>query len=414
MRHNLATVISYELRRTLLKPQFWVATVSVPLLMIFVFALSLVSGTVAAESETASRSQTVAFTYSDASGVVRPDIAATLGGRLSTDPVADAEAVRQGKAELFIGYPADPRREPVTVLGRDIGLTDSGRYTHIAVTLLHESALSRIDDPVVRALATAAPSLEASTWKDGVQTPGWGGVILPGLFLVLLYMTVLMLGSQMLNITVEEKENRVTEMILTTIHPTSLIVGKVVALVLVGFVQLAVFMGPLAVLQAVIPAPDAAASATPEDGGFSFSAGQLTVAPVPIAIAALLFLGGFLMFTGLLVAIGSIMPTAKDAAGAFSVVLIAMFVPLYTFALIVAQPESVASRVLTFFPLTAPVTALLRNATGSLGPLEAVAALVVIFASGTLFLWAGVRLFAQGSISYDAKLSLRKVLRIVK
>ena len=52
-------------------------------------------------------------------------------------------------------------------------------------------------------------------------------------------MTITMLGNQMLNITVEEKENRVTEMILTTLDPRVLIIGKVVAVLLVGLVQLA-------------------------------------------------------------------------------------------------------------------------------------------------------------------------------
>ena len=51
----------------------------------------------------------------------------------------------------------------------------------------------------------------------------------------------------MLNSTLEEKENRVTEMILTTLNPTTLITGKVIALFAVGLVQMLVFLSPIAV-----------------------------------------------------------------------------------------------------------------------------------------------------------------------
>ena len=69
----------------------------------------------------------------------------------------------------------------------------------------------------------------------------------PLIFLVIFYVLIMLLANQMLNSTLEEKENRVTEMILTTLNPTTLIVGKVIALFAIGLVQMMVFLSPIVV-----------------------------------------------------------------------------------------------------------------------------------------------------------------------
>ena len=254
----------------------------------------------------------------------------------------------------------------------------------------------------------------AELWKDGARSPGFGAAVLPGLFLVLLYMGVIMLGQQMLNITVEEKENRVTEMILTTLDPRVLIVGKVIAVLLVGIVQGLVLLIPAALAALFLPGLMAGgldAAASDPDLAQLQLAGNFVVDPVRIALAVALFAGGFLLFTALLVAIGSVMPTAKDAGSAFGVVILGMFLPLYTAAMVINEPGGAVALFLTWFPLTAPVTALLLNALGLLPVPQAIGVALVLFACALAFLWAGVRLFRQGSISYDKRLNIAKAFR---
>ena len=408
--HNFGTVLAFEVKRTLAKPQFWLATIATPLLLVALFGLIIASNVAAEASGAANAENPLAFTYTDASGVIKPDIASGLGGKPSTDGAADAAAVQQGRADLFIAYPADPVKEPTVVVGRDAGIVDNARYEAIASSLLRQSALAHLDDPTVASLAAGAGAVKVSTYKDGAVTPGIGSVVAPMMFLVMLYLIVLMLGNQMLNITVEEKENRVTEMILTTIRPTTLIVGKVIAVLVVGLVQMAVFAVPTLVLALASPSTIGTAADAAGEGEVTGLLNGLVLLPGPLLMGAAMFVGGLMLFTGMLVTIGSIMPTAKDASSAFAVVIVGMFLPVYAAALILAQPEGLVSRVLTFFPLTAPVTALLRNATGSLGVVEGWLALATMWAFAALFLALGVRLFRQGSISYDVRLPLLRSL----
>ncbi len=410
--HNLGTVIGFEVRRTLTKPTFWLTSLSVPLLMAVVLALMWFSNASTAATVEAQRERGVSFTYTDASGIVSPAVAASLGGSPTPDAAGAARAVHEGRSQLHIDVPPDPTREPVHIVGADLGIIGSGQWNGIARDLVEMSVAERIGDPQLTTLLTSVDTT-AELWKDGERSAGFGAMIAPGLFLVLLYMGVLMLGQQMLNITVEEKENRVTEMILTTLDPRVLIVGKVLAVLLVGIVQGLVLLVPLSLTAFLLPRAGGGApmDAASEMDGPSFGGVVIEVDAVRMVVAAALFVAGFLLFTGLLVAIGSVMPTAKDAGSAFGAAILAMFLPLYTATAVVSDPTSVLATFLTWFPLTAPVTALLRNALGSLGVVEGVGVALMLFAVAGVLLWLGVRLFRQGSISYDKRLHIGKALR---
>lgn len=410
--HNLGTVIGFELRRTLTRRSFWLITLAVPLLMIGIFALTFLSSAAADRTASAGEAQRVAFTYSDASGLVDPTVAQAAGGTLAPDAAAARQAVVDGKADLFIAYPADPSADPIQVVGRDQGMTASTPYASIAKDVLVTSAKGKVADPRVASVLASPPQVQQSTYVDGHPARGFASVIIPGMFLVFFYLSIVMLGNQMLNITVEEKENRVTEMILTTIHPTALIVGKIIALCIAGVVQAIVLALPVllapTVLMNVLPMEEL----EPSPGGSplpSFGEMIAAVDPAAAALAILLFVGSFLLFTGLLVSIGSIMPTAKDAGSVFGAIIITLFIPFYAMSMILAEPHGLVSSVLSFFPLTAPITVMVRNALGLLYPWEAALAVAIIFASAVALLALGVRLFRTGSLSYDQRLDIRKV-----
>jgi ABC-2 type transport system permease protein len=126
---------------------------------------------------------------------------------------------------------------------------------------------------------------------------------------------------------------------------------------------------------------------------------------------ALLLLGGFTLFTGVLVAIGAIMPTAKEAGTIFGPLMALIFVPFYAVSLIISDPTALIVQVFTYFPLTAPVTALLRNGFGTLGAVESAIVIAEVFIVGILILRLAVHLFRYGSIEYGRKLSIAGTFR---
>ena len=400
-RHALRHVVEFEVRRTLTKRKFWLATLFVPVVLILVFGISIVSSSSSQDAAQAQSGERFAFEYVDPSGLVDPALATAAGGIVVASTDQGIAHVKSGAVEAFFAYPADPTAQAIEVYGVNGGIFANAKYSAQASSLLQDSATAKIGSTRLSAIARGTFTTHTTTFQYGSVAGGIESVIPPLIYLLLLYIVVILMGNQMLSATVEEKENRVTEMILTTIRATTLLVGKVISLFIVGFVQMLVFVIPIAV-------------------GYVFFRDKLNIPEVdfsalefqsrPMIVGALILLGSFSLFTATAVAVGAAMPTVKDAGPVYTGVILTLFLPIYAVSLIVSSSGSPVVNALTFFPYTAPVTALLRNAFGSLPLWIAVVDIVMLFALSALVLRIAVQIFKYGSIEYSGRVSLRGVL----
>jgi ABC-2 type transport system permease protein len=370
-----------------------------------VIALVALGNTTASSTIDAQSDAKLTFTYSDASGYVDPAVATAMGGTVVTDDAAAIADVKAGEEVAHFVYPADPATTDTEVYGTDKGLFGNGEYESVATQVLITSAQDQIGDLALTALAQGNVPVTSTTYTDGVEAAGFMGMIPPLIFVAIFFLVFTLLSNQMLTSTLEEKENRVTEMILTTLNPTALISGKIISLFIVGFVQALVFLLPVVVAYVFFRAP----LNLPEIDLSSF-----TFDPMRMIVGALLALGGFALFTGTLVAIGAIMPTAKDAGSWFSALIILMIVPLYSLSLVLSDPQSPVVQIFTYFPYSAPITAMLRNAFGSLAGWEAAIVIIELFLLSAVVLQLAVRLFRYGSIEYTNKVSFKTVFSRTK
>lgn len=399
-QHNLGTVVRFEFVRTVSKRRFWVGILVVPLLMVVVFSLVFFSGTSSDKSTQQQKDAHFSFQYLDASGLVDPAIIESLGGQLSSNNDAGVAAVKDGKFDAFFSYPVNPGKEAVKVYGVDKGIFENGKYASVAQAILQSSVEKKIGSPILTLISQGTVKTSTVTYKDGKITGGLNALIPAMLFLVIFYLVILLLGNQMLTSTLDEKENRVTEMILTTINPTNLILGKVISLVALGFVQMFVFAIPFTIgyvfFRSHLRLPN-------------INLSNLVFDPQRMTVGALLLLGGFALFTGTLVALGAAMPTAKDAGPIFGGLITLIFIPFYIIPLIISDSTTPIVQVFSYFPYSAPVTAMLRNAFGTLPLWQATIIIVILFALSGLVLKLAVRLFRYGSIEYSRKLSIREI-----
>jgi ABC-2 type transport system permease protein len=107
-QHNLGTVIAFEFMRTIKKKGFVVATLAIPVVLVVVFALIFASNSSTEASADAQKNSAIAFTYTDASGVIPPQMAQAAGGKSASDPDAALAAVKDGSSEAYFAYPAEP------------------------------------------------------------------------------------------------------------------------------------------------------------------------------------------------------------------------------------------------------------------------------------------------------------------
>lgn len=233
-QHNLGTVVSFEFIRTITKKRFWAGTLAVPVIMAVIFVLIYISNSSTASASDAQENAQLSISYTDASGLVTPGQAALFKAAKAASP---ADGIKAGTVDAFFEFPADPAIDTVRVYGADRGKFENNKYSAVAQAMLTRAVNAQIGSPELSTLAGGDATIDVKTYKEGKESSVFNAAVPPLLFLVIFYALIILLAGQMLSSTLEGKENRVTEMILTTLNPTTLISGKVLALFAVGLVR---------------------------------------------------------------------------------------------------------------------------------------------------------------------------------
>ncbi len=398
--HNLGTVFRFEVARTLKKKSFWIVSLLFPIGIGAIAGVIYFSNKATSDASKDTAKQQFSFMVLDESHELSPVVVKALKGKTVASESEGIDSVKSGQIDAFFYYPKNVASERIEVYGKDVGLFDNGRYESVAKALLSQSVAATVS-PNISAVLADKVGVSSTTYKDGKTYDGFREMIAPAVFLVLFYIMIATFGNQMLSATTEEKENRVIEMILTTIEARALIVGKIFSLIVLGFIQMVVVLTPVLIGYVLLhnkldlPALDLA---------------HLVFNWPRIGIGFLIFAVSFIMFTGLLVAIGAAAPTAKEAGGFFGVVMILIFGPLYAVTLFVSSPNAPIVQFLSYFPFTAPIPLLLRNAVGNLEYWQAGLALVILIGTTIIVMALGIRAFRYGALEYSRRLTLKEIL----
>ena len=403
-------IINFETLRALKKKSFWIASIA-PLIFILVILGVEYFSTKSAETNAAQQAQ--AFSTSakigefDDSGFISPQLLAAQ--HITIEPSEDAgiAAVKSDQLDAFFYYPKDLSTMDIQVYAEDQGISLSPPYNTAAGELLKQSAINNVsaatNNSQIVQLLENPPTVTATTYKDGVETAGLANVIAPGIFAIAFLVLYVLLASFMISSTAGEKENRTAEMLLTSVKAETLIAGKILSIFILGLVQLVTLGVPLLAVLVFFP------SQIGVPAGITLATIPLHF--VPILFGALFFVTSLLMFTALLVGFGAMFPSATDASRFLGVAIIAAFLPIYAFQNVVSSPHVLIVTIFTYFPLTAPTTALLRNAAGSFSTGEALGSLAVIIASAIVTVWFAVRAFRYGSMEYGRRVGIKELLR---
>ena len=394
--HNLGTVFKFETIRVLKKPTFWLMALGFPLMFAALYGIMFWSQSTTMQAAKELEKQEFSLAVTDDSKLVRPELLMAAKTKTVESKEAGINDVKNGKIDAYIYFPKDISKQKVEVYGKDVGLFQNGKYGAVAQSLLSQSVASTVSQAQVAILQNKV-QLSSTTYLDGKEHGGINEMIAPGLFLVIFFMLVTFFGNQMLTSSTEEKENRTVEMLLTMVKTDTLITGKILSLMVLALIQMLVIILPVA-------AGYLAFGSKLQLPNMDLS--LLVFDPVRIGLALVIFLASFMMFTGMLVTLGAMMPTAKEANQWFGLVIMLIFGPFYGITAFVSFPDSPFVKFLSLFPFTAPIPLLLRNAVGNLPAWEGLLGVALLIVAAVLVLWLAVRVFRYGAMSYDSKLSL--------
>ncbi|WIO45680.1 ABC transporter permease [Candidatus Southlakia epibionticum] len=396
--HNLSTVITFEVIRVLKKKSFWAMVFGFPIMIGAVFGIVFLSNNATRDAADKLKEQTFSIAITDDSHLLSPQIVSTFHAKMVTKE-AGVAAVKNGTVDAYFYYPADVSARHIEVYGKNVGLFENGRYSSVALALLSQSVQNTVS-PQIRTVLQNAAASDTTIYRDGRAYDPFKEMILPGIFLVLFYVLMSFFAGQALTSTTEEKENRVIEMILTTIEARTLIIGKIISLIILMLIQGVLVAAPVLIgyllFRNQLNLPNIDLSGLPVDWA-------------RIGVAAVIFALSFAFFTGVLVLIGATMPTAREANQFMGFVMIALYGPLYAVSLFISMPDAPIVRFLSLFPLTSPIPLLMRNAAGNLQPWEIAAGALILLASSIFVLILAVRVFRFGALEYSRKVSLKEM-----
>ena len=217
----------------------------------------------------------------------------------------------------------------------------------------------------------------------------------PGVFALLLVMSLMTSASYLLQGVVEEKENRVIEIILSSVAPRDLLFGKLLGLGAAGLLQLFVWVSVASFATSLLAA---AAMAILDWKLFLF--------------CFLFFVGGFLMVGSLMTGTGALGTNSRETQQYSAIwTLCLVLPPAVTWMLILDEPNTWMARALGWFPLTGPITMMIRLGTGKVPAWDALVALVCLAAGVYLAIRASAALFRLGLLMYGKRPTLSEIAR---
>ena len=223
---------------------------------------------------------------------------------------------------------------------------------------------------------------------------------------LMLYMFIMIYGQMVMTSIIEEKNNRVLEIVVSSVNPNALMMGKIIGIGLVAITQILIW-GLLLTACSYWLMPLVAGAAE----GL-----ELGVLGSPWYIAELfgyimLFLvGGYLFYSAIFAAIGSAVDNIQDASQLTSIATMPVIIGIVASMAVINNPTSDMAFWLSIVPFTSPMTMMSRLPFG-VPAWETILSLVVLYISFMLLLWVCAKIYRVGIFMYGKKPSLAEIIR---
>ncbi len=387
MRSKTFEVIRFETMRQLKKPAFWAATLLIPLLIGGIYLISFLSAQSVEKDPVLKEDTKIAIT--DEAGIFNKETPFLV----DVDKDAGREMVKTGKVDLYFYIPKDfAETKKADFYHISEGLDIFNNDANILKTLLSNEAASKVGELDTLALTGKYEVTDHKLNHDGEDSNALGKAIVPFAIGIVFFMFVALCGNRFLLNVVEEKENRISEMILTSISARHLIVGKIIALLILSAIQILVLVIPIAILVFV----------NRDSQMISGILNMIEVEPITVILSVLLFIASVMFYAGTCTFVGALTSTAKDASSFIGPAIILIVFPLYFMQMFMATDPNAIVQFMTYFPFTAPIALMLRSGFGTISTLEFCIGLAVVAVSAVIMTRLAIVTFQKNAINFGS------------
>ncbi|MCC6616341.1 MAG: ABC transporter permease [Anaerolineae bacterium] len=260
-----------------------------------------------------------------------------------------------------------------------------------------------IDDPEIAELINDPVDLAVKTLDNGRTIRGDGimGVFIAPFIFVTVFLAVTQATSgYLMSSVVEEKANRIMEILITSVTPFQLLAGKIIGLGALGLVQITVWLvaGGLVI-------------------AFNRDAGVLSGVDIPldlVVISVVYFLLFYFLYGAIMAGIGAVTGSEQESrqiAGIFGFVFAIPFFAITTFF---QDPNGPLPVALTLIPITSPMVVILRSAFTAIPFWQIALSIIFLIAATLLVVWISARIFRWSLLMYGKRPSLRMLMQALR
>ncbi|MCJ7736917.1 MAG: ABC transporter permease [Anaerolineae bacterium] len=262
-------------------------------------------------------------------------------------------------------------------------------------------------EPILRTRIADPMNIEPRIISSSGTTQGEGAwtfvfnLVVPYILSMFLIMTIFMSSGYLLQSVAEEKENRVIEIIVSSIRPIELMAGKILGMGALGLTQVLVWVmsslgfgsGAVALLAAT-------------------GAGQI---PASVLILGIVFyVLGYLLYAILMAGVGTLGATAQESQQLAGIFSLFAAIPYMLSGFLFGNANAPIARVLSFFPLTAPTMMLLRLPLAKIPAIDIAGSIVALLVAIPLALLGSTKLFRFGLLVYGKRPTLKEIWGIIR
>ena len=420
---NFRTIAKREYLARLRSKGFWISTIALPVMMA---AWAVLPSLMVAKTRTSQRLAVVDRTHQVA-GLLQTaldDLAQRTADQVSFDlevvePEEDTESQRAALDQRVLD------EEIAAWVWIDPEMLDENRVEYHAESVsnfITQQALigalsaavqqvrlveSGYDPEIVAELSSAIDLETVRISEEGSRAEGGlGGFALAFAVFMVLYITTLIYGQQVMLGVLEEKGSRVVEVILSTVDPLDLMAGKIVGIGLAGLTQLAIWFGIAAVLTA--PAVVAVMAFLPAGTELP------TLDPILVLHFFLFFILGYFFYATFYAMIGSAFNNPQEAQQMASLAVIFVVLPWIFFLPILNDPDSTLAVVTSLIPIFTPFLMVLRIAVKMPPTWQILLGYLLTTALCVGMIWLCARIYRIGILMYGKKPSLQELWRWIR
>jgi ABC-2 type transport system permease protein len=256
---------------------------------------------------------------------------------------------------------------------------------------------------------------------------------------MIIYMFIFMFGAQVMRGVIEEKTNRIVEIIVSSVKPFQLMMGKIIGVALVGLTQFAIWVASMAIILSlffsifsgdiqqyqkqklkmqdesfVLQNPDSPELADINDKVAFLTDAIESVNFAGIGIAFLMyFLGGYLLYSSLFAAIGAAVDNETDIQQFMLPITVPLIIGLVSAQFVMNNPDGPLSFWLSMFPFTSPVVMMVRIPFGV--PIWELSLSLLLLIAGFVFTtWLAGRIYRTGILMYGKKASYQDLWKWIR